>query len=159
MCQINVHQKDLSMTAVTHFELNPTTGESVPFLSHWHIRTLERDGLTLYEVRDSVGTLVAGDITSLEHARLFALAPLVFKNFKLLEVEAVRALWHMVDCNQGAVDVEDVAEDVEGEFEKASPGAPEHAQWLMEVSALREAVGALDFPPTGTPRQEGLFAN
>ncbi|QHE87214.1 hypothetical protein [Hydrogenophaga sp. BPS33] len=147
------------MPAVTHFELSHAIGESVPFLSHWHIRAFEGDGRTLYEVRDSSGTLVAGDITSLEHARLFALAPLVFHNFKLLEVEAVRALWHMVDSNQGTVDVKDVAEDFEGEFEKASPGAPEHAQWLMEVSALREAVGEQDFPPTGIPRQQGLFVN
>lgn len=146
------------MHAATHFELSPAIGESIPFLSHWHIRAFERDARTLYEVRDSNGTMVAGNIQSFEHARLFALAPLVFEEFKLLEGEAARALWHMVDAIQGIYDVEDVAEDVDGEFETACPGAPEHAQWLMEVSALREAVGEQDFPPTGTPRQEGLFA-
>lgn len=147
------------MHAVTHLELCPELGESVPFLSHWHVREIERDGCTLYEVRDSSGAVVAADIKNLESARLFALAPLVFENLKLLEEVAVRALWNMVDANQLTYDVEDVAADVDGAFERASPGVPEHAQWLMEVSALREAAGEQAFPPAGTPWQDALFAD
>lgn len=54
-------------------------------------------------------------------------------------------------------DVEEVADDVNGEFERESPGTPEHAQWLMEVASLREAVGEQVFPPDGTLRQVDLF--
>jgi hypothetical protein len=155
---IHANHKELTMHAVKHLELSPEQGRSVPFLSHWHVREIERDGCTLYEVRDSSGAVVAGDIKSLESARLFALAPLIFENFKLLEKEAVRALWYVVDAKAGTYDVEDVADDVDGEFEKAGSGVPEHAQWLMEVSALRAAVGKQEFPPAGTPRQDALFA-
>lgn len=137
--------------------LNASSMEPAPFLYHWHIREVAQDGSTVYEVRDSRGAVVAGNIKCIEHARLFALSPLIFQNFQLLEKEAVRALWHMVDANPGTYDVEEVAVDVDGEFERTSPGTPEHAQWLMEVASLREAVGEQDFPPVGTPWQVDLF--
>jgi len=140
-----------------NLELSPALGELPPFFSHWHVRELLRDGCTVYEVRDSKGAVVAAEIKTLAHARLFALAPLLFENYQSLEKEATRALWYMVDVNQGDYDVEDVAEDVDGEFEASSPGAPEHAQWLLEVGALRDAVGGQEFPPVGTPYQAPLF--
>ncbi len=137
--------------------LNASSMEHTPFLSHWHVREVAQDGSSLYEVRDSRGSVVAADIKCIEHARLFALSPLIFQNYELLEEDAVRALWHMVDVNPGTYDVEEVAADVDGNFERTSPGTPEHAQWLMDVASLREAVGEQDVPPAGTPRQVDLF--
>ncbi|MDR7093944.1 hypothetical protein [Hydrogenophaga laconesensis] len=146
------------MQDATHAEAQ-TMPELVPFLPHWHVREVSRDGATVYEVRDCNGVVVASDVKSLEHARLFALAPLMFENFKRLEAEAIRGLWHMVDANAGDFEVEEVADDVDGRFESASPVAPEHARWLMEVGALREAVGEQAFPPVGVPRQLALALN
>lgn len=141
------------MQDATHAEAQPTMPEPAPFLPHWHVREVSQDGATVYEVRDCNGVVVASDVRSLEHARLFALAPLMFENFKRLEGEAIRGLWHMVDANAGDYEVEEVADDVDGRFESASPGAPEHAKWLMEICALREAVGEQEFPPVGVPCQ------
>lgn len=145
------------MLGTKHPELPSGSGQSVPFLSHWHVREVTRDESTLYEVRDSRGAVIAADIKCVEHARLFALSPLIFQNFQLLEEEAIRGLWHMIDVNPGSYDVEEVAADVDGEFERTSPGTPDHAQWLMEVASLREVVGEQNFPPAGTPRQVDLF--
>ena len=80
------------MRDIQHHELCSSPKEQAPLLSHWHVREVARDGCTIYEVRDSRGAVVAADIKCLEHARLFALSPLVFENFQLLEQEAVRAL-------------------------------------------------------------------
>lgn len=133
-------------------------GDTTPFLPHWHVREVARNAGVEYEVLDSNGAVVAANVKSLELARLFALAPEVFENFKRLEREAVRALFHMLDVNQGTYDVEEVASDLDGEWERVSPGAPDFARWLMEVEELREAVGEQQFPPPGVPRQVGLFA-
>lgn len=146
------------MLGTNHHELGSDSVESVPFLSHWHVREVAQKGSPQYEVRDSRGEVIAANIKCIAHARLFALSPLIFQNFQLLEEDAVRGLWHMIDANPGTYDVEEVAADVDGEFERTSPGTPEHAQWLMEVASLRDAVGEQDLPPDGTPRQVDLFA-
>lgn len=137
-------------------ELAPEFGDSVPFLPHWHVRQVEKDGGFQYEVRDSTGAVVAAGVKCLEHARLFALSPLVLENFDLLQHEAGRTLHQMVDADQGALDAHEVADDFDGKWEELSPGAPAYAQWLLEIAELREAVGVQAFPPAGIPWQQQL---
>lgn len=120
------------------FQVPLPFGDSTPGRTIWHIRESKRDGRSLFEVRDSMGNLVAADIASLKHACLFALAPRLLENFQLLEAEAERALWHMVDANEGYYDVEEVAEDIDGGWERTCSGAPEYAQWLLDVRSLIE---------------------
>lgn len=137
--------------------LSPTTGSHPLFLPHWQLRKVERDGCIRYDVIDSESSVVAANVRSLEFARLFALAPLVFEHFKRLEREAGRALSYMLDVNEMAYDLEDVASDADGEWERTSPGAPDFARWLMELNELRVAVGEQQFPPPGVPQQARLF--
>lgn len=137
--------------------LAPSKGGDALFLPHWQVREVAYNGGVQYDVLDSKGTVVAANIKSLELARLFTLAPQIFENFKLLENEAQRALSHMLDVNEMAYDLDEVASDVDGEWGRVSPGSPDFARWLIELKELREAVGEQQFPPPGVPRQVGLF--
>lgn len=121
--------------------LRPIQGEHVPFDAHWHIRKFDTAEGTHYEVRDSRGEVVAGNIKCLEHARLFALSPSLLSEFERLTSEAQRVLHFMVDEQEGSLDLREVAEDVNGQWGSVSDGAPEFAQWLLDIEDLRATIG------------------
>lgn len=135
--------------------LRPVRGEHVPFDTPWHIRQVDTAEGTHYEVRDSRGELVAADIKRLEHARLFALSPSLLSDFDLLANEAQRVLHFMVDQQVGNLDLREVAEDVDGQWESISGGAPEFAQWLLDIEDLRATIGPQS-PVEGVARQAEL---
>lgn len=132
------------MTSAT---ANPDTCHPLPssVISCWHIHQAATTDGTQYEVRDSRGQAIATGVKSLAHARLIAFAPLLLKNFDLLVPEAERSLHHMLDASDGMLDFEEVADDEDGEWESSCPGAPDFAQWLIDMDELRESVGEQDF--------------
>lgn len=109
--------------------------------SYWHTHQVQTASGTHYEVKDSLGQVIATGIKVQSHARLIALAPLLHENFDPLLEEAERALHHMLDVNEGMLDFSEVAEDENGEWEDACSGAPDFAQWLIDMDELREALG------------------
>lgn len=124
---------------------------------HWQVKAVTAKHGTHYEVVGSDGVTVASNIQSLELARLFALSPQVFNHFKSLRLEAERALYHMVDCDVTQCDFEEIAEDAQGEWEQVAPGAPEFAEWLLNLQQLEEMVGPQSYPPEGVSVQYDLF--
>lgn len=134
----------------------PLLKKSDEILPHWSVWETSEGSCKRYQVRDAQGSLVAADVTCLQHARLIALAPLLLENFDLLKDEAYRALHHMVDASQGMLEIEEVAEDPDGTWEEAAPGAPSFAQWLLGLEELRDAIGAQGLLPERAPRQVSL---
>lgn len=128
------------MTSEIHPAHQRDIGEVQPFPPDWHIQEVKVKEGTRYEVRDFNDNVVASGIKLLSHARLFALAPQILENFIELEHEAVRALGYMIDTNAGYYDVDEVAGDASGRWERISPGVTDFARWLLEVRRLREAV-------------------
>ena len=129
-----------------------------PLLStHWQVREVKGETGTTYVVVGVDGAALASNINSLELARLFALAPQVFENFKSLRLEAERALYNMVDCDVTQCDLVEVAEDCQGEWEEAAPGAPEFASWLIALEELEMMVGPQTYPPKGVAVQLELL--
>lgn len=131
-------------------------GTETPMLSpHWQIRAVQDARGQSYQVIGTDRAVVASDIKSLEVARLFALSPLVFKNFRALRLEAERVLDQLVDSN--FYDIEEVAEDASGHWEEECPGAPEFASWLLDLYEIEDMVGPQAYPPQGVTCQYNLF--
>lgn len=126
-------------------------------LSDWTIYQVDSANGAFYEVRDSRGKTVATGINNLQHARLFALSPILLENFDPLCVEASRSFHHMVDANEGTIDLEEVADDEDGDWEESTPGAVDFAQWLLDMDELREAVGEQTSLPVVTECQAKLL--
>lgn len=139
--------------------LRPTSDSSRNPAAHWLVKEVTTKQGTHYDVVGSEGAIIAAHIQSLELARLFALCPQVFNQFKSLRLEAERALHHMVDCDVTQCDFEKIAEDAMGEWERVSPGAPAFAQWLLDLEQLEEMVGPQTYPPRGVSVQCDLFAD
>lgn len=135
--------------------LAPVQGDTVPFAPYWHIRQVEGPQGIRYEVRDSRGEVVAADIKTIEHARLFALAPQMHTHFHYLANEAQRTLHFMVDVQEGLLDIHEVAEDVDGKWERGCNGAPGFAEWLIDVRELQASIGD-QYPAKGVARQKEL---
>lgn len=137
--------------------LRPITGD-VPMPSpHWHIREVGEPGSRHYQVVASAGTVVASGIKSLELARLFALSPQLFENFRMLRLEAERALYNMVDCDITQCDIKEIAEDEKGQWDETAPGASAFATWLLDLEELAAKVGSQGYPPEGVATQADLF--
>lgn len=126
---------------------------------HWQVKEVTTEQGIHYEVVRSDGRAVASDIQSLELARLFALSPQLFNCFKALRVEAAHALRNMVDCDVTQCDLHEIAEDVQGEWDRVSPGAPSFARWLLTMEQLERMVGPQNYPPEGVSVQCELFAD
>lgn len=148
--------KDMKESA---FPLRPIHDSSRKPATHWQVKEVKTEQGIHYDVVGSDGATVAAHIQSLELARLFALSPQVFNQFKSLRLEAERALHHMVDCDVTQCDLEEIAEDAMGEWERVSPGAPAFAQWLLGLEQLEETVGPQKYPPKGVSVQRDLFAD
>jgi len=93
--------------------------------THWQIKEIQDTRGKSYQIIGMDGTVVASDVRSLEIARLFALSPFVFENFRPLLFEASRVLELMVDSSFYGID--EIAEDANGRWERDSPGAPAFA--------------------------------
>lgn len=139
--------------------LRPVSDSTRKPAPHWRVKEIATEHGFHYEVVGSDGVTVASDIQSLELARLFALSPQIFSHFKSLRVEAERSLLHMVDRDTTQCDIEEVAEDTLGDWERVSPGAPAFAQWLLALEQLEEMVGPQTYPPKGVSVQRELFAD
>lgn len=149
------HPPRRTMQYTTH-EPESDFADRALFLRHWKVKEVNR-GTVQYDLIDALGKVVASGVKSLELARLFALAPFLFEALEPLEGEGRRALFQMLDVMEGSYDVDEIAEDVNGEWEMASPGAPRLAALLTELRELREAVGDQQFPPSGIAWQGELF--
>lgn len=135
--------------------LSPVATETPMLAPHWQIRAVQDARGQSYQVIGTDGAVVASNIQTLEIARLFALSPLVFKNFQALRLEAERSLDQLVDSS--FYDIEEVAEDASGHWEEECPGAPEFASWLLDLYELEDMVGPQADPPEGVTKQYKLF--
>ncbi|MDR6154702.1 hypothetical protein QF021_002791 [Acidovorax delafieldii] len=135
--------------------LCPTATATPMPATHWQIKEIQDTRGKSYQIIGMDGTVVASDVRSLEIARLFALSPFVFENFRPLLFEASRVLELMVDSSFYGID--EIAEDANGRWERDSPGAPAFASWLFELYELEKLVGPQAYPPEGVTWEYELF--
>lgn len=139
--------------------LAPVSDFKPMLTSHWQVMEIKTEHGIHYDVVRSDGGAVASNIRRLELARLFALSPQLFNHFKSLLVEVTRVLYDMVDCDATQYDLQEIAEDIQGDWERVSQDAPAFASWLLAMEELEEMVGPQTYPPEGVSGQYELFAD